>query len=66
MVKVSRYHPLLVALHWTTAVLALGALALGLLIVWQLYSRRGEALDREHLVQRGARQPTMVGAAGTP
>jgi hypothetical protein len=36
------------------------------LIVWQLYSRRGEALDREHLVQHGARQPTIVGAVGTP
>jgi hypothetical protein len=36
------------------------------LIVWQLYSRRGEALDREHLVQHGARQPTIVRAVGTP
>jgi hypothetical protein len=36
------------------------------LIVWQLYSRRGEALDRADLVQHGSRQPTMVGAVGTP
>jgi cytochrome b561 len=33
MVKVSRYHPLLVALHWTIAVLAVAALALGALVM---------------------------------
>jgi hypothetical protein len=32
------------------------------LIVWQLYSRRGEALDRERPVQHGAQRPS-VGAA---
>jgi cytochrome b561 len=33
MVKVSRYHPLLVALHWIIAVLVVGALALGALVL---------------------------------
>jgi F0F1-type ATP synthase membrane subunit a len=36
------------------------------LIVWQLYSRRTEALDREHPVRHEVRQPTMAGAVGTP
>ncbi len=33
MAKVSRYHPLLVALHWIIAVLAVAALALGALVM---------------------------------
>jgi len=35
------------------------------LIVWQLYSRRGEALDRERPVQYGTHRPA-VGAARVP
>src|SRR3974377_1973837 len=33
MVQVSRYHPLLVALHWALAVLIMAALALGALVM---------------------------------
>ncbi|SDR55383.1 cytochrome b561 [Rhizobiales bacterium GAS113] len=33
MIKVSRYHPLLVALHWLLAVLIVAALALGALVM---------------------------------
>ena len=36
MPKVSRYHPLLVALHWLLAVLIIAALALGALIMAKL------------------------------
>jgi hypothetical protein len=35
------------------------------LMVWQLYSRRGEALNREHPVQSRTGQPIMAGAAKT-
>jgi hypothetical protein len=35
------------------------------LIVWQLYSRRGEALERQHPAQYSASQPAMAGAAPT-
>jgi hypothetical protein len=36
------------------------------LIIWQLYSRRGEALDHESRIHYGARASTVAGAAQTP
>ncbi len=36
------------------------------LMVWQLYSRRGEALALGRPAQHEARQPTLAGAARTP
>jgi hypothetical protein len=36
------------------------------LIIWQLYSRRGEALDHESQIQYRARPSTEAGAAPTP
>lgn len=36
------------------------------LVVWQLYSRRGEALALGRPTQHEARQPTLAGAAQTP
>jgi hypothetical protein len=36
------------------------------LMVWQLYSRRGEALAPGHPMPHEAREPTLAGAAQTP
>jgi len=33
------------------------------LLVWQLYSRRGEALDGDRGLRQEASQPTLAGAA---
>src|SRR5260370_37355342 len=52
MLQVSRYHPLLVAMHWLLAVLIIAALALGALVMAKLPNTDPMKLEalRSHMI----------------